>query len=111
MTSSQMESHFARKRSYDDVEDGQPQLMNVAGSGAQQNAPQTLLGSMGGVQRGSEDERTYSQDSTLTSQHNGVGQAQQSSMGNGQQKKGDGSRQSVGMSWVVHIPLQPRDVL
>jgi hypothetical protein len=64
--------------------------------------PHTLLGNMSGVQRGSEDETTHSQDSTSTSQHSGLGQTQQSSMVNGQ-KNGDGSRQSVGMFWIMFL--------
>jgi len=66
MTSSQPESHFSRKRSYDDIDDG-PGLMNPSSlpseyNGENQANKQILYAVMDSTQRGSEDHERFSQE-------------------------------------------------
>jgi len=97
-TSSQSESHFSRKRSYDDI-DNTPDLMNVAVRPLSYDGELILKSQTGGsfarldpLQRGSEDQERFSQEeeSAIGASQNGedsrAGLRNTSSMIDGEQE-------------------------
>lgn len=106
MATSQPDSHFSRKRSYDDVED-EPALMDgvslPSGFGDSNMNKQGMYDVIESANRGSEDLQRQSQEgrSTRSSQKDGDSQEdtmQEESMGSGNHR--NGSRPMVGECWI-----------